>query len=198
MPLDFPNAPNVNDTFTSNGRSWKWDGTTWNLVPIAHVHPMADLVDFNIGTPATGQALLFNGSKWANRAAIPQASVTNLTTDLAGKAAVSHTHNNQDVTTTVNTQNVYSYLGTDWYPANSLITVNFASTVTCYLTASTSTIGSRYDFIQMGAGQLSFVAGTGTTTIVSTDSKRLSAKQYAAVSAIYIASGTWALVGNLA
>lgn len=85
MPLDFPNSPNVNDTFTSNGRSWKWDGTTWNLVPIAHVHPMADLVDFAVGTPATGQALVYNGTKWANSAAIPQASVSNLPADLAGK-----------------------------------------------------------------------------------------------------------------
>jgi hypothetical protein len=31
MPaIDFPNAPEVNDIFTANGRSWKWDGNYWN------------------------------------------------------------------------------------------------------------------------------------------------------------------------
>jgi hypothetical protein len=90
MPLDFPNAPNVNDTFTSNSRTWKWNGTTWDLVPIGHTHATADLVDFAIGTPATGQALVYNGTKWANSAAIPQASVTNLPSDLANKMATGY------------------------------------------------------------------------------------------------------------
>lgn len=88
MPLDFPNAPNVNDTFTSNGRSWKWNGATWDLVPIAHTHATADLVDFTVASPATNQALLFNGTKWANRA-IAQTDVTNLAADIAAKANLS-------------------------------------------------------------------------------------------------------------
>ena len=29
MPIDFPNAPKVNDTFTSGGRTWSWDGGKW-------------------------------------------------------------------------------------------------------------------------------------------------------------------------
>lgn len=30
--IDFPNSPSVNDTFTVGDRTWKWDGTTWNMV----------------------------------------------------------------------------------------------------------------------------------------------------------------------
>lgn len=85
MALDFPNSPAVNDTFTSGGRTWKYTGTTWDLVPVSHTHAMASLVDFNVGTPATGQTFVYNGTKWANSAALPQASVDGLTSALASK-----------------------------------------------------------------------------------------------------------------
>lgn len=32
MAIDFPNTPATNDTFTSGSRTWKWNGTTWNIV----------------------------------------------------------------------------------------------------------------------------------------------------------------------
>ena len=27
--VNFPNNPSVNDTHTSSGSTWKWDGTVW-------------------------------------------------------------------------------------------------------------------------------------------------------------------------
>ena len=27
--FDFPNNPSVNDVYTDNGISWKWNGTVW-------------------------------------------------------------------------------------------------------------------------------------------------------------------------
>jgi len=30
--IDFPNSPSVNDQFTASGRTWKWNGTTWESV----------------------------------------------------------------------------------------------------------------------------------------------------------------------
>ena len=32
MPIDFPNAPSVNDVFTSGSTSWRWNGTVWKVV----------------------------------------------------------------------------------------------------------------------------------------------------------------------
>ena len=29
MAANFPNSPNTNDTFTSNGVTFTWDGTAW-------------------------------------------------------------------------------------------------------------------------------------------------------------------------
>ena len=31
MALDFPTSPAVNDTYTANSVSWKWDGVSWNV-----------------------------------------------------------------------------------------------------------------------------------------------------------------------
>ena len=29
MAIDFPNSPSVNDTYTTNGKTYLWDGTAW-------------------------------------------------------------------------------------------------------------------------------------------------------------------------
>ena len=29
MAIDFPNSPAIGDTYTTGGRTWQWDGTTW-------------------------------------------------------------------------------------------------------------------------------------------------------------------------
>ena len=31
MAIDFPNTPSPNDTHTESGKTWKWDGTSWNI-----------------------------------------------------------------------------------------------------------------------------------------------------------------------
>ena len=31
MAVNFPNNPNINDTFVSNGVTFKWDGNAWKL-----------------------------------------------------------------------------------------------------------------------------------------------------------------------
>ena len=31
MAINFPNSPNVNDTHSSGGKTWVWDGTSWKL-----------------------------------------------------------------------------------------------------------------------------------------------------------------------
>jgi len=35
MPIDFPNSPSVNDIYVYSGKSWIYDGTTWNLRGVA-------------------------------------------------------------------------------------------------------------------------------------------------------------------
>jgi hypothetical protein len=31
MPIDFPNSPALNDLFTVNNQTWRWDGSVWRI-----------------------------------------------------------------------------------------------------------------------------------------------------------------------
>lgn len=31
MPIDFPNSPALNDTYSAGGKTWYYDGTAWTL-----------------------------------------------------------------------------------------------------------------------------------------------------------------------
>ena len=33
MALDFPTSPSVNDLYTDSGRTWRWNGTGWAMLP---------------------------------------------------------------------------------------------------------------------------------------------------------------------
>jgi hypothetical protein len=32
MPIDFPNSPTLNETFSSGERKWIWNGTVWKII----------------------------------------------------------------------------------------------------------------------------------------------------------------------
>jgi hypothetical protein len=58
--LNFPASPSVDDLYTANGSTWKWDGTSWNVVP-ANVL-LANLGDVSVGGVTDGQALVYNST----------------------------------------------------------------------------------------------------------------------------------------
>lgn len=85
----------------------------------------------------------------------------------------------------------------------SIVAADNGSTIRSTATAITITInnvltnqGDRIDFIQAGAGQITFAAGAGVT-LSSADAKLKTAKQYAAASVVFGGSGVYYLIGNL-
>ena len=96
--------------------------------------------------------------------------------------------------------------GTTWISSAAALTINSTySGKTVRLTGSTGytftissgiAAGHRIDFIQDGAGQISFTAGAGVT-IKSKDSKLKTAGQYSAVSLIAYSTTEYYLVGDL-
>lgn len=86
----------------------------------------------------------------------------------------------------------YAILGTDL--GKTIRSTGSAITIT--IDDVLSTPGDRIDFIQAGAGQITFAAGTGVT-LSSADAKLLTAKQFAAASVVYGGSGVYYLIGNL-
>ena len=85
----------------------------------------------------------------------------------------------------------------------SIVAADRGSTIRSTGSAITITIdnvltqqGDRIDFIQAGAGQITFAAGSGVT-LSSTDAKLKTAKQFAGASVVFGGSGVYYLIGNL-
>jgi formylmethanofuran dehydrogenase subunit A len=83
---------------------------------------------------------------------------------------------------------VASDLGTTIRSTGSAITITIDNVLTQQ--------GDRIDFIQAGAGQITFAAGSGVT-LSSADSKVKTNKQFAAASVVFGGSGVYYLIGNL-
>jgi hypothetical protein len=98
----------------------------------------------------------------------------------------------------INTQTGTTYT-TVLADQSKLVTLNNASAITLTIPANSSVaypVGTKIDFAQLGAGQVTF-AGAGGVTINSTPTLKLRA-QYSAATCIKIATDTWLLVGDLA
>jgi hypothetical protein len=117
---------------------------------------------------------------------------TDQQTALNGKANTSHTHNQSELITTVSDKSAgYTILATD---KNSIIrSTGSAITITI---ANVLAIGERIDFVQSGAGQITFAASG--VTLQSKDSKLKTAGQHAGATVMCIASGVYVVVGDLA
>jgi hypothetical protein len=113
-------------------------------------------------------------------------------TALNGKANTSHTHNQSELITTVSDKSAgYTIVATD---KNSIIrSTGSAITITI---ANVLAIGERIDFVQSGAGQITFAASG--VTLQSRDNKLKTAGQHAGATVMCIASGVYVVVGDLA
>jgi hypothetical protein len=75
-------------------------------------------------------------------------------------------------------------------------TINSTSTAITVTVSNTLTAGQRIDFVQTGAGQITFAAGSGVT-LNSKGAKLKTLAQYSAASVLCLASGSYLLVGDL-
>jgi hypothetical protein len=66
MPLDFPSSPGLNDLYTFNGKTWKWDGSGWisyNIGLTGPVGPQGSIGPTGpTGAIPTDYVISFNGS----------------------------------------------------------------------------------------------------------------------------------------
>ena len=114
---------------------------------------------------------------------------------------------NKTLTDPVVTESVNAQTGTTYTTvltdAKQMVTLSNASAITVTLPPNSSvayTAGSKIDFIQKGAGQVTFAQGAGVT-IRSTGSTATSPKlrtQYSAATAWYEGSDVWYIVGDIA
>lgn len=67
MAINFPSNPEVNDTWSYNGKIWTWDGDSW-IASIESSISSNYLSDFEITTPTNQQLLEYDSvtNKWKN------------------------------------------------------------------------------------------------------------------------------------
>ena len=61
MAIDFPNSPTVNDTHTSAGVTWKWDGTTWKADGVTSSYTLPTASSTVLGGVKIGSGLTMTG-----------------------------------------------------------------------------------------------------------------------------------------
>lgn len=54
MAMNFPDSPSVNDTFTVGTITWKYDGTSWNILTIDPITNLSDSTPLANGTASAG------------------------------------------------------------------------------------------------------------------------------------------------
>jgi hypothetical protein len=102
-----------------------------------------------------------------------------------------------NLTLNAQTGTTYTAVATD---SGKLVTLSNASAITLTLPPSVYAVGEQINFVQLGAGQVTFAQGAGVTIVSAgaTASAPKIGKQYAAATAICTASNTFLVIGAVA
>ena len=148
--------------------------------------PYAEMIDVGGGVMEFGNA---GGDLALTAAGTERARVTSDGLEVTGNVVSQVSINAQTGTT-------YTTVLAD---QSKLVTLTNASAITVTIPANSSVaypVGTKIDFAQLGAGQVTF-AGAGGVTVNSTPTLKLR-DQYSGASCIKTATDTWLLVGDLA
>jgi hypothetical protein len=160
-----------------------------------------DITGVTAGTGLSG-----GGTSGAVTVSIDTGVTADLTTSqtLTNKTLTSPTINDPKLNLTINAQTgtTYTFVLTD---NGKFITASNAAAQTYSIPTNASVafpIGTQINLIQIGAGQVTVSAATpGTTTILSNAATAAAPKcrnQYAALTAIKVATDTWYVIGDIA
>lgn len=87
MPIDFPASPATNDSFTSGGKKWIFNGSTWNLITAnSYTIPTGEVTAAKIASNAVTEAKINDGAVTQAKLASGLSGITVTTT--ANRSAV--------------------------------------------------------------------------------------------------------------
>lgn len=202
--INFPDSPFVNDTYSFNGRTWKWDGSNWYLIatltgpqgpvgPTGPTGPAGGPIGPTGATGATGArgttgATGSVGATGATGSAGP-----------TGATGVQGPVGNPYASLNINSQGgTYTLVTSD---AGGIIRMTNGAGITASVVIPTNasqgfTVGSQIGVVQTGAGTVIISGDVGVTTVSRNNWYKLSG-QYAMASLLKLETDTWIVVGDL-
>lgn len=197
MAIDFPDNPSVNDTYVAGGKTYKWDGTAWEIYgpnfnpDILYTDTTNNRVGINNTSPTvdldvTGDAA-FSGNLSVGSNTDVEASIDAVEADVAN---INELQQNEQTGTS------YTLVVDD---AGKLVEMNNASANTLTVPPNSSVafpVGSQILVLQTGAGQTTLAPDTGVTINSKDGNLKLSA-QWCAATLIKRATDVWVVVGDL-
>lgn len=213
MPIDFPNSPTVGQSFTSNNRTWVWNGNTWRSQGTAF-GPTGPAGSFSVGT--TPPLNPSEGTMWYNSdnsrmyiyydaVWVEVSSALNGATGPTGPLGptgsigpTGPTGSAGSFSATQPIQNLTAGITLVAADAGSLktntgaagnIAVNFS-------TLTPLTVGQQVDFLQTSNFPFVFSGGAGVT-LLSKGGRLRTLEIYSAAGIKCISANTYVLIGDL-
>lgn len=64
--LNFPSSPSVGQTYSFANKTWRWNGSAWDIYSQPVSINLDDLNDVSITDPYAGDGLVYSGNEWKN------------------------------------------------------------------------------------------------------------------------------------
>lgn len=198
MPLDFPNNPTTNQTYTFGSTSWKYDGEKWVL--LGPLEPKIQVTAAAPSAPSSGAMWVDsdNGSLYVYYDGFWVAPNINYSIGTSAISDGAVTYLKLAAQTIDTKSDSYSLVTAD---KGKLIAMNKATaqTVTVGKDVFVLNAGEKVDIIQTGAGQVTVASASApnNVTINGTPGLKLRA-QYSAATLVCTGTNTYVLIGDLA
>jgi len=143
MAIDFPNSPATNDSFTSGGKKWIFNGTTWNLITAnSYTIPTSEVTAAKIASNAVTEAKINDGAVTQAKLASGLSGITVTTT--ANRSAVIPSPFNGQFIFLTDTTALQRWNGSAWVSA--ITTVPTAAPSSVAVSGSPTTTTATFTF----------------------------------------------------